>query len=271
MIQSTNTGSVPINALLFSRTIPEEAEPFPGTCPTPQPAAPRNTKRTEPTTRRRAHPLPVLVAAAHDGGGEAELLADGPGLGGAGAQQLVLCRDNGQLRTAARHGRRPSEPSPAHPARCPRPFNRPRPPRPLAPPLPSDPLRPLPRPFPPQHRACEPPMFLYPQPTGSPPPLPTRPALTARPRRHLPRPATVRRGGASRTARREPRAPHPSRSGSAHPVATRPLIGGHAAPGCHWRSGRAARFETPTAAAARWEWGLLVRGGLSGERRLSCG
>lgn len=60
MIQYTNTGSVPINALLFSRTIPEEAEPFPGTCPTPQPAAPRNT---EAHRTNHAAPGPPLTSS----------------------------------------------------------------------------------------------------------------------------------------------------------------------------------------------------------------
>lgn len=64
-------------------------------------------------------PLPVLVAAAHDGGGQAELLADGPGLGGAGAQQLVLCGDTAQLRTPPA-GRRPRPPRDhAHPMTTP--------------------------------------------------------------------------------------------------------------------------------------------------------
>lgn len=136
MIQSTNTCSAPINALLFSHTIHKKKSRFQARCLTLQPVARRNTKRTGSIAQHQTHPLPVLVAAAHDGGGEAELLADGPGLGGAGAQQLVLCRDNGQLRTAAPHGGSRSAPSPAHTPVGPAHSNRPRPFRPLAPPSP---------------------------------------------------------------------------------------------------------------------------------------
>lgn len=165
-------------------------------------------------------PSPVLVSAAHDGRGQAELLADGPGLRGAGAQQLVLCRDSGRCAGCTGEGgpaadpappaghapsHRHTSPSPAPPqARCLHPRNTvgPAP----SPPNPSVLLRPFPALLPAPASLPRAAAAPSPSPPRSPPPLLTGRALTARPRRHLPRPARRRRGGTARKARRETRA-----------------------------------------------------------------
>lgn len=132
-------------------------------------------------------PVPVLVAAAHDGGGQAELLADRPGLGGAGAQQLVLC-GTGQECAGAAPGHTGTRTRGSH--------GWPRPTRTLTPPLPATLVPPHPAPplALPERVLRNRSVLLrpFPCPFSSPAPPPLAPRRASRPASHsLPGPAAI--------------------------------------------------------------------------------